>query len=60
MAAGFTTCETWESQNPPYLVGGHTTLEGRRKVQDRKGCQVFMKPQINTDHGIIGIIVNIL
>lgn len=44
---------------PHILWKDRTMLEGRRKVQDRKGCQVFMKPQINADHGIIGIIVNI-
>lgn len=44
---------------PHILWKDRTMLEGRRKVQDRKGCQVFLKPQINADHGIIGIIVNI-
>lgn len=44
---------------PHILREDRTMLEGRRKVQDRKGCQVFMKPQINTDHGIIVIIVNL-
>lgn len=49
-----------ECQNPSYLAGRTGLSEGMRKVQDSQGCQVIMQSQVNTDHGIAGITVNLL
>lgn len=37
MAAGFTTCETGESQNPPYLVEGQDYVRGQEESSRQKG-----------------------